>query len=255
MATPMHHPSRGVTTPCASFVCAVTQFLSSADLRHLNQVCHTDHLALDSLWNTCATKCKGQLPVLELRSADSNPRDTAYLWSVAHAVVTRWTETLRQAAYVVQSFMLQSHGCLHCDTDRYLYHNSEYVITVAGKGKPIQHDVGTSGEIQRTCKHLQQIWLDATGVPIQQPGVRAQQFGAAARSVPTTLLHVLIRLGPQIDCCFISPIGECMDPFVEMWMALGVMPRIRIDASMVASETREELVLNWPTVFEFIDRD
>lgn len=256
MATPTNHQSRGVTTPFASYVCAVTQFLSSTDLCLLDRVSQSDHAALDALWATCEAKCRGLLPVHELRrgtgTGGGNPRDTAYLWSVAHAVVTRWTDTLQQAsssAYVCQSFTLQPHGCLHCNIPkRHEYHNSEYVVSASYKA--ITHAIGTSGEDQRGCMHLRQIWLDATGIPIHQQNY--EQIGPNGSNLPTTLLHVLIRLGPQIHHVFLKSPHRFWDPFVEVWVALGVMPRIPISTAMSNMEMRHALTSKWHNVVQFI---
>jgi hypothetical protein len=253
----------GVTTPIASFVCAVTQFLSSTDLSRLNRVCRTDHLALDSLWNTCATKCKGQLPVLELRRGTEaggggcNPRDTAYLWSVAHAVVTRWIQRLNQTAMssVCHSFMLTSHGCTHCRPMSWPCHNTEYVVSASRHIEGDTHAITTASDDHLTCPHLRRIWFDATGIDIQQAFVtnsRFQIYGPRSLSLPSTVLRVLICLGPQIAYTFLTH-KPLLEPFADVWFSLGVMPQMPITTSMLPADIQDKLQFKWHNLVTFVD--
>jgi hypothetical protein len=252
----------GATTRIASFLCALTQFLGASDLCQLDRVSLSDHLALDGLWNTCDSKCKGQLPVQELRSGHSNPRDTAYLWSVAHARVMQWTQKLEvhglREGSVSQSFMLHPHGCMRCDRGVNQGHNSEYVVEVRWSALKLSHFIGSASDEHLVCPHLQRIWFDATGIlPTPDQSSKNYRFHAqgpmvAPTSIPTTLLRVLIALAPQMRYTFVSKCELFQDAFIDLWVTLGVLPHIPVCTSMLTHIQQDQLVQKWKSAVELI---
>lgn len=281
MASCLASTVTGVTTPFASYVCAVTQFLSSADLCHLDRVSRTDHAALDALWRLCECKCKGQLPIQELRRGQGpfdtqchwshgddfrtlNPRDTAYLWSVAYRSLLHWTESFsKDSGWHCASFLLQPHPCLQCDATN-SHHGSEYVVEPRRR-----HYLHVSSEEQLTCLRLHHLWLEATGIPLlvrdDKSGVAVSsdsrygsQFEVESKITPTprtlaaTVLRLLICLGPHLAYVYIGDMS-CVDPFVQLWIELGVMPRIPLCMPMYTSDTHKQLCDKWHTLVEFID--
>jgi hypothetical protein len=243
---PMH--AAGVTTPLASFLCAMTQFFCSADLCQLDRVCRTDHLALESLWNTCATKCKGQLPVQELRSGNSNPRDRAYHWSVTWRAVHQWVQTLTNASgsnrEVLQSFMTHPHPCKRCHP-RHTFGNSygnarEYSLVFPQSGA-IHHNIGPGHRMPYPCEYLKQEAV-CLGFDTQ-----------LATATPTlSFIRALVHLPvDNLHYTFIHP-QEINATFVHLWFRLGVFARLPLWGYWVPDDERRSLSETYHNAIDWI---
>jgi hypothetical protein len=225
-------PSRGVTHRIASFVTAVTQFLEASDLYHLNRVSWEDHTALDTLWNTCAAKCKGQLtlPTLRLPSSDGglllthHPRDTAYLWSIAWKEVKQWLDmALYEKPHGTDNILLlRLHHCRCASCSgrsgrvfpRYntIFQVQEFRQCMWWKSG-LWYGMGCRGwDNPDDCPYLRDLWI----------GV----YDETKHQCTTALLRVLLLLGPLLKSAEVGAIAGARPAFVDLWFNLGVLPRI-----------------------------
>lgn len=241
-------PHAGVTTPFASYVCAVTQFLSSTDLFQLDRVCRNDHRALDALWTTCEAKCKGQLPVQELRSGHSNPRDRAYHWSVTWRAAHQWVQTLSNASVsngdVFQSFMTQPHPCKRCHQMHTFigksYGNArEYSLIFPQAGA--FHEIGPDHQMPDPCEY------------IKQEAVCLGFETKLATVIPTlSFIRALVHLPvDNLHYTFIHP-QEINATFVHLWFRLGVFARLPLWGVWFPSDERRSLSETYHDAIDWI---
>lgn len=240
---PSKGSSRGVTHPVATFVCAVTQFLSSSDLCQLDRVCHADHRTLDTLWNTCAAKCQGQLPVPLLRLSNSDredredreprdahagsdgglllthhPRDTAYLWSVAWKAVKQWIDrALDDGPYGTDNILfLRLHHCrcAWCNGRVFPRYNTIFRVHVQEFRQCMWYGMGCRQAWSEPddCPYLRDLWIDV--------------YDETKHQCTTALLRVLLLLGPFLASAEVGPIPGARPAFVDLWFNIGVQPRI-----------------------------
>lgn len=233
-------PSRGVTHRVSSFVTALTQFLDASDLCRLDRVCCEDHAALDALWNTCAAKCNGHVPlaVLRLQSSDPrgggedrhHPRDTAYLWSVAWKQVNAWFHAVRSenrscafgsSVDLVLSLRLRHEGCLYCQHLIYMDHRTFFHVHEFRQN--LLYGAGfQAGSLWNhtlnECRYLHNLWI---GVCDEK-----RNMDRSTTACTTALLRVLLVLGPHIGSVQVGEISGARPSFIDLWVGIGVLPRI-----------------------------
>lgn len=237
----------GITPQFPSFVCALTQFLGSSDLRQLERVSKTDKTALDTLWNTCARLYQkyGETPPCVRLLRQQAAGDTAspggpslamcrpYLWSIACA---RIQSHFRTCGAHVCSFLVQDETAhVYCRNDcPFCHYFDEYVIRNVISGSRLRHHITPGSHTYPpspsdrdrdndkhalTCGRLRYMW--GQDILNRVLGANATTGHNASKIAPV-LLWVLIRHGEDMTYCYIFNAKQ----WATLWFALDVAARL-----------------------------
>lgn len=252
----------GVSCAFPSFVCAMTQFLDSSDLRQLECVSRADKTALDTLWRTCARLYQGygvippcvhllrEQPTVAMGPlAMSRP----YLWSIACLRIQSYLQTCEGHSHSL-SFLIRNEHSLansHCDKRCPFYSDwDEYVLDLTDRTDitNIRHWVspGTGNFLHHalTCRRLQYIWGPDILNRVFPRSTTTTTTTYKAREIAPTLLRVLVRNGLDLSYCYVPRV----QPWATLWFTLDVAPRLPLHQM----SDQESMVLKH--VSEFGDR-
>jgi hypothetical protein len=240
-----------VTEQIGSFLCALTPFMTSSDIRVLARVTRLDHAHTDAMWSLCASLCHPKTKVQPtylgaqaLRHGTMPPFCRSYLWSVAASRVQEWLDclaSLQSGGRCCIGFMTIKRCRCALRSRCSSFVRCEY--TVGGDHRRHSFELDTKGESGCThtigpyfpsCPWLQSDWRVVYDVlfPLGRPEVQgnlSSAFSMRKCPAPPSLLLMLIHLGEEMDHVYVNS-PKVVDQLIFVWFTLGVAPRLRLKA-------------------------